>query len=180
MGGQGTGGLAAGGGGEVVLLPNYADLGAHPWPVGGLYDDPASAAALDRCRALAEAGRVAAVIVEPGSWMRGGVSPLPCANGDCGGASCCGGVAGGPPHRGHTSAEAEAIDRAWLHALQQFCRDTGCLFVLDEIVTGFRFEGGVKKRYGLEPDVVLYGKPLGGGMPLACLVSSATLAQGGG
>jgi hypothetical protein len=60
-------------------------------------------------------------------------------NGDCGGASCCGGVAGGPPHRGHTSAEAEAIDRALLHALQQFCRDTGCLFVLDEILTCFRF-----------------------------------------
>ena len=56
-GGCGLSGRGSAGAGEVLLAPNYHDP-----------------AALEQCRALAESGRVAAVIVEPGSWLRGGIA----------------------------------------------------------------------------------------------------------
>ncbi len=46
----------------------------------------------------------------------------------------------------------------------------GSLLVCDEIITGFRFRAGdLSSRYGVRPDLVVLGKILGGGMPVAAV-----------
>ena len=62
----------------------------------------------------------------------------------------------------------------YLKALQSSCREVGALFILDEIQTGFGRTGQLfaHQKYNVKPDVVLIGKAMGGGMPLAGVVSS--------
>jgi acetylornithine/N-succinyldiaminopimelate aminotransferase len=72
-------------------------------------------------------------------------------------------------------AEAGIIapGEGWLKAVEQRCRETGALFILDEIQAGF---GRTGKLWGFEhfdvvPDILLLGKALGGGMPLGAFVA---------
>ena len=58
----------------------------------------------------------------------------------------------------------------YLKAAQALCRKYGVLFYLDETVTGFRVApGGAAELYGLEPDIVTFGKALGQGFPVAAI-----------
>lgn len=55
----------------------------------------------------------------------------------------------------------------YLQGLQEFAKKNGTLFILDEIVTGFRLSlHGATSIYRLEPDLVTLGKIAGGGMPI--------------
>ncbi len=55
----------------------------------------------------------------------------------------------------------------YLKGLQEFARRNGALFILDEIVTGFRLSlRGAARKYRLEPDLFTLGKICGGGMPI--------------
>ena len=70
-----------------------------------------------------------------------------------------------------------APTKKWMKALQKKCNETGALFILDEIQTGF---GRTGKLWGFEqfrvkPDMILLGKALGGGMPLGALVAGKKL-----
>jgi glutamate-1-semialdehyde 2,1-aminomutase len=61
----------------------------------------------------------------------------------------------------------EPVD-GYLAGIEQRCRTAGALFVLDEVITGFRLGlGGAQARYGVTPDLSCFGKVLGGGLPLA-------------
>ena len=56
----------------------------------------------------------------------------------------------------------------FLQGLRALCTQFGALLVFDEVITGFRVAyGGAAERYGVSPDVVAFGKIVGGGMPLA-------------
>jgi glutamate-1-semialdehyde 2,1-aminomutase len=56
----------------------------------------------------------------------------------------------------------------FLEGLRERCTRAGALLVLDEVITGFRLgPGGAARRFGITPDLVLLGKVLGGGLPLA-------------
>jgi glutamate-1-semialdehyde 2,1-aminomutase len=56
----------------------------------------------------------------------------------------------------------------FLQGLSAICARHGALFVLDEVMTGFRVAwGGAQLRYGVKPDVTVLGKVVGGGLPLA-------------
>ncbi|MCY1128102.1 aspartate aminotransferase family protein [Frigidibacter sp. RF13] len=58
----------------------------------------------------------------------------------------------------------------YLNRMQELSRQYGALFYLDETVTGFRLAaGGCAELYGLSPDIVTYGKALGGGLPMAMI-----------
>lgn len=58
----------------------------------------------------------------------------------------------------------------YLRGLQEFARKRGALFVLDEIVTGFRLRYGCAyETMGLSPDIVTLGKIAGGGMPMGAV-----------
>lgn len=55
----------------------------------------------------------------------------------------------------------------YLQGLQEFARKNDSLFILDEIVTGFRLSlYGAMHTYKLEPDMFTLGKICGGGMPI--------------
>ena len=57
---------------------------------------------------------------------------------------------------------------AWHQRLRELCTAHGALLVWDEVMTGFRVAlGGAQQVYGIRPDLVVMGKVIGGGMPLA-------------
>jgi glutamate-1-semialdehyde 2,1-aminomutase len=57
--------------------------------------------------------------------------------------------------------------------LQKVCdlaHQFGALFILDEVVTGFRYApGGCQQHYGLTPDLSTFGKALGAGFPVGAV-----------
>ena len=55
----------------------------------------------------------------------------------------------------------------YLEGLARICREHGALFIVDEVMTGFRLAtGGACGRFGLKPDLVTFGKVIGGGLPV--------------
>jgi glutamate-1-semialdehyde 2,1-aminomutase len=55
----------------------------------------------------------------------------------------------------------------YLAGLQALCRAHGAIFIVDEVMTGFRLApGGACGLYGLRPDLVTFGKVIGGGLPV--------------
>jgi glutamate-1-semialdehyde 2,1-aminomutase len=55
----------------------------------------------------------------------------------------------------------------WLELLQSCTQQSGGLFVMDEVVTGFRVAlGGVQERLDLSPDISVFGKAMAGGAPM--------------
>jgi len=55
----------------------------------------------------------------------------------------------------------------YLAGLRAITAREGALFIVDEVMTGFRVAlGGAVERYGLDPDLVTLGKIIGGGLPV--------------
>lgn len=55
----------------------------------------------------------------------------------------------------------------FLEGLRQLCNESGALLIFDEVITGFRLAfGGAAEYFGVRPDMVTYGKIIGGGMPV--------------
>ena len=55
----------------------------------------------------------------------------------------------------------------FLNDLRQVCTKNGALLIFDEVITGFRLaKGGAQEFFGIEADLVTYGKIIGGGMPV--------------
>jgi glutamate-1-semialdehyde 2,1-aminomutase len=56
----------------------------------------------------------------------------------------------------------------FLEQLRAATRAAGAMLVFDEVITGFRVaRGGAQELYGVEPDLTILGKVLGGGLPAA-------------
>jgi glutamate-1-semialdehyde 2,1-aminomutase len=69
------------------------------------------------------------------------------------------------------SSRKAAYDRpaytAWLHKLRQVCTERGIALIFDEVFLGFRLgKGGAQEYFGVQADMVTYGKTLGGGLPV--------------
>ncbi|MGK2933055.1 MAG: glutamate-1-semialdehyde 2,1-aminomutase [Solirubrobacterales bacterium] len=59
-------------------------------------------------------------------------------------------------------------DAGFLELLREKTSETGALLVFDEVITGFRVaRGGAQELYGVEPDLTVMGKIVGGGLPAA-------------
>ncbi len=74
------------------------------------------------------------------------------------------------------------VDRAayseWLARLAETCRKAGIVLIMDEVFTGFRLAPkGACEYYGVTPDMVTYGKTLGGGLPVGVLCGRADLMK---
>jgi glutamate-1-semialdehyde 2,1-aminomutase len=55
----------------------------------------------------------------------------------------------------------------YLQAIHDLCKAHGALFIVDEVMTGFRLApGGACELYGLRPDLVTFGKVIGAGLPV--------------
>jgi glutamate-1-semialdehyde 2,1-aminomutase len=56
----------------------------------------------------------------------------------------------------------------FLEFLREATSAAGALLIFDEVITGFRVaRGGAQERFGIEPDLTVLGKVLGGGLPAA-------------
>lgn len=62
----------------------------------------------------------------------------------------------------------------WIKAVRKKCDETGTLLILDEIQCGFGRTGKLWafEHFDIEPDILLLGKALGGGLPLGAFISS--------
>jgi glutamate-1-semialdehyde 2,1-aminomutase len=59
-------------------------------------------------------------------------------------------------------------DEGFLGFLRELCDRHGALLVFDEVITGFRVaRGGAQELYGIDPDLTVMGKIVGGGLPAA-------------
>lgn len=78
-----------------------------------------------------------------------------------------------------------ALDPSFAQALRRFCDEHGILLIADEIQSGFGRTGQrfAFSRLGIEPDLILLGKSIAGGLPLGAVVGKKplldTLPKGG-
>ncbi len=71
----------------------------------------------------------------------------------------------------------EPLD-GFLHRVQDLAHRHGALFILDEIVTGFRYAlGGAQEYYNVVPDLACFGKGMANGFPLSALVGRREIMQ---
>jgi glutamate-1-semialdehyde-2,1-aminomutase len=67
--------------------------------------------------------------------------------------------------------ETEPPKENYLHKLREITRKNSVPLIFDEVVTGFRFAlGGAQEYFGVTPDLAVFGKGMGGGLPLAAVV----------
>lgn len=66
----------------------------------------------------------------------------------------------------------------FLEGLRAICDRDGIIFILDEVMTGFRLApGGAQERLGIRADLVTYGKVIGGGMPVGAFGGRKEIMQ---
>jgi glutamate-1-semialdehyde 2,1-aminomutase len=64
----------------------------------------------------------------------------------------------------------------FLGGLQELCRAHGTLFILDEVMTGFRVApGGAQDHWDLDPDITCLGKVIGGGLPVGAYAGKKSI-----
>lgn len=69
----------------------------------------------------------------------------------------------------------------FLHQAKRIAHKHGALFILDEMITGFRFHmRGAQRLYDIEPDLSCFGKALGNGFAISALAGKADYMQLGG
>jgi glutamate-1-semialdehyde 2,1-aminomutase len=79
------------------------------------------------------------------------------------------------------AARTEDPRENYLQDLQQLCHVNGALFVLDEMITGFRWDnGGAQKHYGIVPDLSCFGKALANGFSVSALAGKREFMRLGG
>jgi glutamate-1-semialdehyde 2,1-aminomutase len=80
--------------------------------------------------------------------------------------------------------EAEKTEPArdsFLHELQALCAREGTVFILDEMITGFRYQlGGAQALFGLNPDLATFGKALANGFSVSALVGKREIMERAG
>ncbi len=80
------------------------------------------------------------------------------------------------------SSRSAHLDRAayrdWLVRLREVCTKAGIVLIFDEVFMGFRLaKGGMAEAFGVQPDMVTYGKTLGGGLPVGVVCGRADLMR---
>ncbi len=69
----------------------------------------------------------------------------------------------------------------FLHETRRLSHENGALFILDEIITGFRHHlGGGQTLYNVEPDLSTFGKAMANGFSVSALVGKKEFMQRGG
>lgn len=69
----------------------------------------------------------------------------------------------------------------FLHKVKELCNKNGTVFILDEMITGFRWHlQGAQKYYDIQPDISTFGKGMANGFSLAALVGKKEIMELGG
>jgi glutamate-1-semialdehyde 2,1-aminomutase len=110
-------------------------------------------------------GQIAAVILEPATTI------MPCSSPDCN------------AHRrlDKTCAEVEHTEDNFLKKVQKVCNKNGAVFILDEMISGFRWHlNGAQTYFGVQPDISTFGKGMANGFAVAAIVGKKELMDEGG
>jgi glutamate-1-semialdehyde 2,1-aminomutase len=80
------------------------------------------------------------------------------------------------------SSRKVAYDRAaytaWLKQLREVCTERGIVLIFDEVFLGFRLAaGGAQAYFGVQADMVTYGKTLGGGLPVGVVCGKSAFMK---
>jgi glutamate-1-semialdehyde 2,1-aminomutase len=98
-------------------------------------------------------GEIAAVMMEPATTIR------PCL--EC----------GSKPRAGRGCSDCESHSRNFLVVARELAHRNGALFILDEMITGFRWDlRGAQHYYDVDPDLSTFGKGMANGFAVAALV----------
>lgn len=66
--------------------------------------------------------------------------------------------------------------KKFLQHLRNICDQYGALLIFDEVISGFRVGfGGAAELYGIQPDIMTFGKIIGGGLPVGAYGGSAKI-----
>lgn len=69
-------------------------------------------------------------------------------------------------------------ENQFLHEVKALAHEEGAVFILDEIITGFRMAlGGAQDFFGVIPDLATFGKAMSNGMPLSALVGKTEIMK---
>lgn len=66
----------------------------------------------------------------------------------------------------------------FLEGIRELCTQEGIVLIMDEVMTGFRLTaGGAQEKFGIDADLVTYGKVIGGGMPVGAFGGRKEIMQ---
>ncbi len=69
----------------------------------------------------------------------------------------------------------------FLHEVQRICKEHGTVFILDEMITGFRWHNGGAQRYhNIIPDLCTFGKAIANGFSVAAVAGKKEIMELGG
>ncbi|MDX1903741.1 MAG: aspartate aminotransferase family protein [Thermonemataceae bacterium] len=76
-------------------------------------------------------------------------------------------------------AGVQIAEKSYFQALRKKCTETGALLILDEIQAGFGRTGKLWafEHFGIEPDILVLAKAMGGGMPIGAFIASKNIMQ---
>ena len=75
-------------------------------------------------------------------------------------------------------AATEEPRDGFLQKVQELCRASGIVFVLDEMITGFRWHlKGAQYMYGVTPDLCTFGKAMANGFAVACIAGKREIME---
>ncbi|APO71734.1 glutamate-1-semialdehyde 2,1-aminomutase protein (plasmid) [Rhizobium gallicum] len=78
-------------------------------------------------------------------------------------------------------SKGEAPKDNFLHRLRDLCHANGALFILDEMITGFRWHlNGAQALYDIQPDLSCFGKAMGNGFAISALAGKRQFMELGG
>ena len=61
-------------------------------------------------------------------------------------------------------------NKEYIQRARELTLDYNSILIFDEVVSGFRFHpGGIQSLYGVKPDLTIFGKAIGGGMPTSAV-----------
>lgn len=71
-----------------------------------------------------------------------------------------------------------APQKGFLEGLRELCDRYGTLLIFDEVITGFRLAlGGAQEKFGVNADLVCFGKIIGGGFPVGAFAGRADIME---
>ncbi len=75
-------------------------------------------------------------------------------------------------------AANEEPKEGFLQTVQELCRKNGAVFVLDEMITGFRWHmKGAQHTYGVKPDLCTFGKAMANGFSVSCVAGRREIME---
>ncbi len=78
----------------------------------------------------------------------------------------------------HSEPAEREVYAQWLARLREVCTQRGIALIFDEVFVGFRLaRGGAQAHYGVQADMVTYGKTLGGGLPVGVVCGKTAWMQ---